>query len=217
MITEALDRRRRRLLLAAGISALLPATTLAALMPTPRQSPGPFYPVELPLDDDNDLTRVEGMEGVAEGVIVDLHGHALTTSGHPIPSARIEIWQCDHRGVYLHPGDRRFSQRDNAFQGHGVTYTDAKGRYRFRTIRPVPYPGRTPHIHVVLVVPGQAPLVSQIYIRDEPANRQDFLFRQVPVEQRHLLLADFVSDGTVSGVQQQARFDLVLGATPIQS
>jgi protocatechuate 3,4-dioxygenase beta subunit len=121
----------------AGSTALAAFHALPRLgalrLATPRQTAGPFYPVELPLDDDNDLTHVKGCEERALGQISDLTGRIVDRNGGPLDNLRIEIWQCD-----------------------------ANGRYRFRTIRPVPYPGRTPHIHVAVFPSDQPPFVTQL-------------------------------------------------------
>ncbi len=211
------DVTRRRLLL--GTAAMLGAAPLlglaGALSPTPRQTAGPFYPAELPLDDDNDLTQVAGQPGRAAGQISDLGGQVLDTSARPLPGLRVEIWQCDANGRSRHPLERGTAPIDPRFQGHGHSVTDADGRYRFRTIRPVPYPGRTPHIHAAVLLPGERPLITQIYVDGEARNAEDFLFRQVAAERRHLLVAAFVpADGADS--ELSARFDFVLGATPAQ-
>ncbi len=208
-----LDNNRRRLLAAmAGMLVVTPTLAGKRLLATPAQSAGPFYPLELPLDDDNDLTRVSGRGGVAAGRLTELTGRVLDLNGRPVADARIEIWQCDANGRYLHPGDRGRAARDENFQGHGHTNTDASGRYRFRTIRPVPYPGRTPHIHIAVMAPQSPTLVTQLYVRDEPRNADDFLFNRVPVEQRHLVQAEFLA-ADMADVELQARFDLVLGGT----
>ena len=208
------SRTRRRLLIgAAGLltTLALPASGRAA-MTTPRQPAGPFYPPELPLDDDNDLTRVAGRDGVAAGRLTELSGRLLDLNGRPLADARIEIWQCDANGRYRHPGDRRRVAPDENFQGHGRTVTDSAGRYRFRTIRPVPYPGRTPHIHIAVSAPQSSPLVTQLYIRGEPGNTGDFLFNRIPAERAHLVQADFVA-ASMPGVELQAEFDMVLGGS----
>jgi len=205
------DPNRRRLL--AALTGMLVATpTLAAsrLLATPAQSSGPFYPLELPLDDDNDLTRVAGRTGVAAGRLTELSGRLLDLNGRPVTDARIEIWQCDANGRYRHPGDRRRAALDENFQGHGQTRSDSTGGYRFRTIRPVPYPGRTPHIHIAVFAPQSPPFVTQLYIKGEPGNAGDFLFKRVPAERRHLVQADFVA-ASVPGVELQAEFELVIG------
>lgn len=202
------DRQRRRLLLGLG-GLLLGGTAARAVtwLPTPAQMAGPFYPVEPPLDRDNDLTRVEGASGVAQGRVTDLTGRVRDVNGRPLAGARIEIWQCDAYGRYHHPRDP--GPRDPNFQGFGHTVTDAEGRYRFRTIRPVPYPGRTPHIHIAVFRDGEEPFVTQLYVKREPRNDADFLFRRIAPERRALVLADFLP-ATDPDAELRAVFDLVL-------
>ena len=205
------DLNRRRLLATlAGMLVTTPTLAGSRLLATPAQSAGPFYPPELPLDDDNDLTRVAGRDAVAAGRVTELSGRVQDLDGRPIADARIEIWQCDANGRYRHPGDRGTALRDDNFQGHGHTVTDGEGRYRFRTIRPVPYPGRTPHIHMAVFAPQSTPLVTQLYVRGEPRNAADFLFKRVPAERRHLVQADFLA-ADLPDVELRASFDLVLG------
>ena len=207
------DLSRRRLVLAGGAWLLVGRAAAAMrLEPTPAQTAGPFYPSEPPLEDDNDLTHVRGASGVAQGRITDLGGRLLDRNGQPIQAARIEIWQCDATGRYHHLEDRG-GRIDPNFQGFGRTVTDPAGRYRFRTIRPVPYPGRTPHIHFAVFSEGQRPFTTQLYIRDEPRNTGDFVFESVPAEQRALVLADFFSAQRDSA-ELAARFDLILDVTP---
>lgn len=206
------DPQRRNLIL--GLSGMLLACPALAgrLVPTPAQIAGPFYPLQPPLDDDNDLTRVRGRSGVARGRIVDLDGCILDPDGLPIQGARVEIWQCDANGRYHHPHDQG-GPLDPGFQGFGHNVTDQEGRYRFRTIRPVPYPGRTPHIHFAVFVPGRRPFTTQLYVEGEPRNEGDFLFRGIPVERRRLVLAEF-APARGSRADLAARFDIVLGGTP---
>ena len=210
-----IDRARRRLLMAgAGAAFLAPLGTLAKVLePTPRQPAGPFYPAKPPLDDDNDLTRVAGHAARAKGVICDLSGAVVDVNGRPLASHRVEIWQCDANGRYRHPRDPGTTPLDPGFQGHGHALTDGDGRYRFRTIRPVPYPGRTPHIHVAVFPPGGPPFVTQLYVAGDPRNAEDFLYRRLPAERRHLVTVPF--EATEGGqAELAARFDIVLGATP---
>lgn len=208
------NRKRRQLLL--GLSGLLlPVVPFASSMLklTPEQMAGPFYPQEPPLDDDNDLTRIAGSPAKAAGQITDLSGRLLDVNGNPLPGLRIEIWQCDANGRYHHPRDRGDREPDPNFQGHGHTLTDAEGRYRFRTIRPVPYPGRTPHIHMA-VFPQQAdPFTYQLYVAGEPRNEGDFLYRRIPAELRDLVTADFIRSDA-GGAELSASFDIVVGAAP---
>ena len=206
------DKNRRKLLI--GAATLLFTAPLGAarrkLQLTPKQPAGPFYPVQLPLDDDNDLTQVRGLSERAKGRITDLSGRILDLNGRPLPRMRIEIWQCDVNGRYRHPRDERDKPMDVNFQGHGHTTTSEDGEYRFRTIRPTPYPGRTPHIHVAVFPPGDRPFVTQLYVRGEPRNAHDFLFMRVPQERRHLVQADFLP-APRDVVELNARFDIVLG------
>jgi len=191
--------------------ALLPKAVLAALIPTPRQSLGPFYPDELPLDSDNDLVRVEGREGIAKGEIADLSGRVLDADGQPIAGALVEIWQCDANGRYRHPRDDRRVPLDPNFQGYGRSTTDADGRYRFRTIKPVPYPGRAPHIHFAVSAPGREPLVTQMYVRGAPENRRDWLLNGVrDAAAREALIVAFVPSADDPVAALKAQFDLVL-------
>ncbi|MEJ2575993.1 MAG: protocatechuate 3,4-dioxygenase [Gammaproteobacteria bacterium] len=198
---------RRRMLLAGGAGLLALPLGATPRQPTPSQTAGPFYPRTPPLDQDNDLTRIAGREGVAEGRISDLSGQVLDSNGRPLSGLRVEIWQCDAHGRYRHPGDRQAAPMDPNFQGFGKTVTDSSGRYRFRTIRPVPYPGRTPHIHAAVFREGERPFVTQIYVAGEAGNQEDFLFRRIPEELRRLVLADFAPG---SEAELSARFDFVL-------
>ncbi|MGH6912509.1 MAG: intradiol ring-cleavage dioxygenase, partial [Geminicoccales bacterium] len=131
--------RRRLVLGAAALAAMRALPASAALPSTPEQTEGPFYPLELPLDSDNDLVRVEGRAERASGTILHLGGRVLDPDGRPVRGARLEIWQCDAFGVYHHPGDRR-GPADPNFQGFGATGVTEDGAWRFRTIEPVPYP-----------------------------------------------------------------------------
>jgi protocatechuate 3,4-dioxygenase beta subunit len=206
-----LTGRRQFLRGAAGLAAAaaVPAWAATDLL-TPRQTAGPFYPPEVPLDDDNDLVHVRGQTAVAKGEISDLGGRLLDQEGRPLKGMRIEIWQCDANGRYRHPRDPGRAAIDPGFQGLGPSVTVAQGRYRFLTIKPVPYPGRTPHIHVAVFPEGAEPFVTQLYVAGEPRNADDFLYRRIPVEQRRLVTAEFVP-GEVPGPALMARWDIVLG------
>jgi protocatechuate 3,4-dioxygenase, beta subunit len=177
---------RRRFLLggvaSAGLLTLPGGASVKAadLVPTPRQSAGPFYPTAFPSDADNDLVVLRGAEAKAEGVVTHVMGRVLGRDGRPISGATVEIWQCDARGRYLHPGDRGAAPRDGAFQGYGRAAAGADGGYRFRTIRPVAYPGRTPHIHFAVTTPDRRELVTQMYVAGEPLNERDGLYRSIP-------------------------------------
>jgi len=156
-----------------------------AAVRTPGAAEGPFYPTPRMRfkDADNDLIRIKGVAGEARGEIVALQGRVLNRKGDPVEGARIEIWQCDAKGRYLHDSDSRPGQRDPAFQGFGHVVTDASGEYAFRTIKPVPYPGRAPHIHVK-AISGNRVLTTQFYIAGQPQNDRDWLYRRMTKAQR---------------------------------
>ena len=183
-----------------------------AMLPTPRQTAGPFYPPQPPLDDDNDLVHVAGQDSVAKGRITDLSGRLLDRNGRPLSGLRVEIWQCDANGRYRHPRDTRPVPADPGFQGFGHTLSDAAGRYRFLTIKPVPYPGRTPHIHVAVYPADEPPFVTQLYVAGEPGNADDFLFNRVPADRRQLVTANFTV-ATAPHAELQADWDIVLGVS----
>jgi protocatechuate 3,4-dioxygenase, beta subunit len=146
---------------------------------TPAQTEGPFYPTTMPADTDNDLVVLRGTQARAQGTVAHVTGRLTDTSGRPISNAQIEIWQCDVNGVYLHPGSAGSGRRDSAFQGFGRAMTDAEGKYAFRTIKPVPYTGRTPHIHFAVTAPDRRSLTTQMYVAGEPQNARDGLYRSL--------------------------------------
>jgi protocatechuate 3,4-dioxygenase beta subunit len=182
-------RAARRRLLAASLAGLaLAGAPLAgraqARAATPRQTAGPFYPREFPADDDNDLVSVKGRPGIAKGELLLLAGAVVDASGTPVAGARVEIWQCNAAGRYHHPGDRSDAPLDPAFQGWGQFATGADGAYRFRTIKPVPYPGRTPHIHFRVSGRGFQELVTQMYVEGDPGNARDGLYNSLGPAER---------------------------------
>lgn len=207
-----MDGHRRRLLFTAGTVGLLAMTGVpAATLLTPRQSAGPFYPDQPLRDDDSDLVHVAGRDDRAMGEITDLRGRLLDRNGNPLAGTRVEIWQCDANGRYRHSRDPGQRPADPAFQGLGHSISDGEGRYGFVTIKPVPYPGRTPHIHVAVYPGGERPFVTQLYVAGEPRNDSDFLYRRIPAEQRALVTADFVA---AEQSRLRADWDIVLGVSP---
>ena len=201
----------RRALILAAPALLVPGVALAALAPTPGASEGPFYPVRMPSDDDADLIRVEGAVREAGGDILHLAGRVMDANARPIAGARIEIWQCDANGVYLHPGDRRRAARDAGFQGFGHAKADTAGRFAFRTIVPVPYPGRTPHIHVKVLRGGRDLLTTQLYRAGHPQNPSDFLFRRLAPDQQHRVSLAIRPRAASPRPTFETEFDLVIG------
>jgi protocatechuate 3,4-dioxygenase, beta subunit len=212
--------RRNALRLGAGvIVSASPLGALAqALLRTPAQTEGPFYPPN-PVERDADLTTVQGGSGVAKGDITHLSGRVLDSRGMPLRNVRVEIWQCNAHGRYHHPSDTSDRPLDPNFQGFGTATSGEAGEYAFKTIRPVPYPGRTPHIHFRLVSHGFAPFTTQMYVSGHPQNARDGVLSGVRnAKERAALLANFVPIKAPGGATEySARFDLVLGVTPAQA
>jgi protocatechuate 3,4-dioxygenase beta subunit len=214
---------RRRLLTRFGLGALAltisdlyaPGAFAEALMQTPPQTEGPFYPDKLPLDTDNDLIIVNNSLTPAVGTITHLSGRILDARGEPMRNALIEIWQVDSTAHYIHTRSAADGKRDTNFQGFGRFLTASTGDYYFRTIKPVVYPGRTPHIHVKVKVKGKGALTTQCYVKGEPHNETDGVLREVrDPKLRELIVIDFVpvKDSKIGEVA--AKFDIVLGVTP---
>lgn len=211
----------RRLFLGALGASLFTTRGLFAeqlLLPTPALTEGPFYPDRLPLDQDNDLILIKDSTTPSVGEITHLTGRVLSSNGSPISNATIEIWQCDANAVYLHSADStpKKKQQDQHFQGYGRFTTGSKGEYRFRTIKPVPYPGRpAPHIHMKVKLGDRELLTTQMLIRGHAGNRRDFVFTGArDLVDRELLVADFkpIPDSKIGELSCQ--FDIIIGRTP---
>jgi protocatechuate 3,4-dioxygenase beta subunit len=170
---------------ALGFGATLATSSAFAgdLVATPAQTEGPFYPTAFPADSDNDLVQVRGQAARAMGTVLHLQGRVLDASGKPM-GALVEIWQCDAQGLYDHPRQPGRERRDAAFQGYGKAMTDAESMYRFRTLKPVAYPGRTPHIHLRVAAADGRRLTTQFYLAGDPLNERDFVYRDAARDPR---------------------------------
>lgn len=175
------DRSRRRTL--AGLAALaltpfLPAHAQAARRATPAMTEGPFYPVETPAERDADLARIAG-RSPARGTPLAFTGRIVDPQGRPLAGRVIEIWHCDESGNY-HLVGQPAASGDAGFQGWGEATSAADGAFAFRTIKPAPYPGRTPHIHfTVRGAKRDRVLTSQAFFEGEAGNERDFLYRRL--------------------------------------
>ncbi|MBI5719065.1 MAG: intradiol ring-cleavage dioxygenase [Burkholderiales bacterium] len=214
---------------AAGLAASVPCPALASSRRALRQmTDGPFYP---PVrwraqwsDWDADLTRVtQGSETlVARGEHLGLALAVLDTDGRLVDGAEVEIWQCDSLQHYRHPDVAREAadrsvRFDPGFQGFGAAKSDARGELSFRTLKPVPYPGRTPHIHVKLRHASFGEWTSQLFIAGDAGNARDFLWRNVPVADRaalemKLARAPAASAGATPALAWMTRHELVVPA-----
>lgn len=210
-------RRDFLLKAAAGSAAFFTAggAFAEALTQTPKMTEGPFYPDKLPLDTDNDLLIINDGVTPSIGEITHLHGKLTDLKGNPVPNARIEIWQVDAKGAYIHSrsGGLTGEKRDNNFQGFGRFATSRNGEYYFRTIKPVIYPGRTPHIHVAVYRGNDRMLTTQIFIKGNENNEGDSLIRRLG-DSSELLMVDFKPIPGSKAGELSAEFNIIIGATP---
>lgn len=214
---------RRLFLASTAVAATSPFWTVRGayaeeLTKTPAQTEGPFYPNRLPLDTDNDLLVINDGITPAVGEVTHLTGKVLDAKGNPLKNAVVEVWQCDNNGVYLHTGDSgsKKDKQDKNFQGFGRFVTGSTGEYYFRTIKPVPYPGRTPHIHFKIKQGRKELLTTQLYVKGEAErNARDGIYRGVrDAKQREAITADFAKIKDSKAGELAANFVIVLGFTP---
>ncbi len=214
------NRPRRRFLKDIAFTAAAfstPGLLAEELTKTAKQAEGPFYPDKLPLDTDNDLIIINDTIAPAVGEITHLTGRVLSQSGAPIRNAVVEIWQADSTGSYIHTRGRR-EKMDKNFQGFGRFMTGSTGEYYFRCIKPTKYVGRPPHIHYAIYQNGKRVLTTQLYIKGDPTNEKDFLFRQAKTaEAKATLVTDFKPIPQSKTGELAANWDVVLGVTPEDS
>jgi protocatechuate 3,4-dioxygenase beta subunit len=192
-----------------------PGLMAEALTLTPKQTEGPFYPDKMPLDTDNDLIIINNSLTPAVGTVAYLTGKVTDIKGNPIRNALVEIWQVDNNGIYIHSRGGKREKLDSNFQGYGKFLTDSKGNYSFRTLKPSPYSGRTPHIHMAVSAKGKRKLTTQCYVKGEPRNKKDFILKRVKDSNaRNSLIVPFNPLPSSKLGEVKAQFDIVLGWTP---
>ena len=207
---------RRSFFQHASLLAALPSASFllaAELAKTPRMTEGPFYPDKLPLDTDNDLLVITDGITSAVGQISHVTGRVLGVDGAPIRNCLVEIWQCDNEGAYLHSGTSNAEKRDRNFQGYGRFLTDSEGRYYFRTIKPVAYPGRTPHIHFAVSRDRERLLTTQLFVKGDVGNDRDGIYQSLG-DTKDAVTADFAAMPESKIGELAAQFEIVVGQTP---
>ena len=122
--------------------------------------PGPYFKPNSP-------ERGDFIDAKSDGHLITLEGRVLSRSCQPVAHALLDLWHADQNGLYDEDGFR--------YRGH--VYSDTQGRYRFHTIEPAVYPGRTRHFHFKVQAPGRSVLTTQLFFPREPRNQVDGLFR----------------------------------------
>ncbi|MDZ4401635.1 hypothetical protein [Prosthecobacter sp.] len=204
----------RSLLLTTGgiITSDLYAEALAL---TPRATEGPYYPDHLPLDQDNDLTQIIGGKAPAGGIVTEFGGRLLNADGKPLSNHVIELWQADTNGCYIHSrGTQKGKERDPQFQGFGKITTNAKGEYRFRTIKPGLYTGRTIHWHIAVKQGDKRMLTTQLFIAGVPQNDRDGILRGMGTDAQRLSVIREFKPVSKESQELVGTWDIVLGKTP---
>ncbi len=210
------DRRRllKSLLLTTG-GIITSSIYAEALSLTPRATEGPYYPDHLPLDQDNDLIQIKDGKTPALGTIAEFGGRLLDADGKPVNNAVIELWQSDNNGCYIHSrGVQRGKERDAAFQGYGKIETNAKGEYRFRTIIPGLYTGRTRHWHVAVKKGAKSFLTTQLFLAGEPQNDRDGILKSMGTDEQRLSVIREFKPKSAESKELLATWDIVIGKTP---
>ena len=187
-VGQRCDEKRQEFIL---LSDTLGATTMKDLINN-RKPPGvteytirgPFYRPDAP-----ELPMSTNIADELPGEPVLLKGRVLSPAGHPIPNARLDVWQSDAEGFY----DLQMERLDGMTL-RGVFHTDAKGSYIFRTIKPSCYPiptdgpvgqmliamGRHPyrpaHIHFMISAKGYEPVTTELFVSDDPYLDSDAVF-----------------------------------------
>lgn len=207
---------RRRLVQSLTLSAAglwAPGAFADLLTLTPGMTEGPFFPDKLPLDQDNDLIHITDHTTPAIGTITNLAGRVLDKNGNPVKDALVEIWQADDRGTYIHSQGAANATRDDGFQGYGRFETAKDGGWKFRTIKPGLYTGRTRHYHFGITLKGQPRFTTQLFFKDEPANEKDGVLRGIKDPQQ---LASVIREfkPVADTKELAATWDIVLGLTP---
>jgi len=187
MVGKKCDEKRQEFIL---LSDTLGATTMKDIVNN-RKPPGvteftilgPFYRPDAP-----ELPLSEDIAGNIPGEPTVVRGRVFAADGSPIPQAKLEVWQSDAAGFY----DLQMPGIVTALRG--IFYTNADGKYNFRTIRPSFYPiphdgpvgqmliamGRHPyrpaHIHFMISAEGYQPVTTELFVSGDPYLDSDAVF-----------------------------------------
>jgi protocatechuate 3,4-dioxygenase beta subunit len=217
---QGLSRRRvlgMGMAIAAGgfsLSGTASSVFAQGLKRTPGEILGPFYPVLRSVEKTADLTTVPGKPGRAAGQVIYVMGRVLSVQGQPVKGARIELWQANTHGRYVHPSDTNPAPLDPNFEGFAIQDADVEGRYRFKTIKPGAYPVnanwmRPPHLH--FEVTGKINrMITQMYFPGESLNDKDLLLQNIRANKDGLIAKVLPPTSDVEPDSRLVVWDIVL-------
>ena len=162
----------------------------ANLVPTPSQTVGPFFRIELTTDE-HCLNCVAGPQ--ARGERVWIRFRVLDGDGAPVSDAMLETWQADSNGKYNHPDDPQPKQLDPGWLGFGRLGTGDDGTCVLETIKPGRVPNgrlQAPHLTLAVFARGMLKqLYTRVYFAGDAANHDDPVLQLIPPDRRETLMA----------------------------
>jgi len=159
------------------------------LIPTPSQTIGPFFGIELTTDE-HCVPCIAGPQAKGERVWITFC--VLDGDDTPVDDAMLEVWQADSNGKYNHPDDPQPGARAADWTGFGRMATGEDGTCVLETIKPGCVRHNTiqaPHLTVAVFARGMLKhLFTRAYFADDAANENDPVLSLVPADRRGTLM-----------------------------
>ncbi|HSM40389.1 MAG TPA: protocatechuate 3,4-dioxygenase subunit beta [Afifellaceae bacterium] len=196
-----------------------PRNALLSLDNTISEITGPVFGHDMIGELDDDLIRNFAKDGDPIGQRIIVHGRVLDEDGRGVAGALVEVWQANAGGRYRHKKETYLAPLDPNFGGCGRMITDEDGYYRFRTIKPGPYPWpngvndwRPAHIHFSVFGHGFAQrLITQMYFEGDPLIWICPIVNTIPDRKAiESLIAPLDMSNTIPMDARAYKFDIVL-------
>ncbi len=196
-----------------------PRNALLSLDNTISEITGPVFGHDMIGELDDDLIRNFAKDGDPIGQRIIVHGRVLDEDGRGVAGALVEVWQANAGGRYRHKKETYLAPLDPNFGGCGRAITDEDGYYRFRTIKPGPYPWpngvndwRPAHIHFSVFGHGFAQrLITQMYFEGDPLIWICPIVNTIPDRKAiESLIAPLDMSNTIPMDARAYKFDIVL-------